>query len=58
MTTPALGAIFGQIMLSTEIPSQKIAQIPKINIIGKDLIEFIGIPVRWTLLIADICVAC
>jgi hypothetical protein len=45
MTAPSLGAIFGQLLLQRVDYPQRVVNIPKANIVGKELIEAIGIPV-------------
>ncbi len=46
MTVTSLGGIFGQLVMGPENPREKISFIPKINAVGKELIELIGVPVR------------
>jgi hypothetical protein len=46
MTTPALGLIFGQILLAPQETNKKVTFLPKLNTLGKDLIEAIGVTVR------------
>jgi len=44
MTASSLGGIFGQLVLSPENPKEKLAWIPKINVVGKELVDLIGLP--------------
>ena len=48
MTIPSLGAIFGQILAQRLDNPQRVINIPKANTLGKELIEYIGVPVFFS----------
>ncbi len=48
MTVVSLGAIFGQLLAQKIDNPQRVINIPKANVLGKELIEFIGVPVFFS----------